>query len=125
MCYADYQYYTEAFGGNIITAEEADKAFQNASATIDTLTYCRIVSRGLSGLSGRQIGIVQNVTCALAEWQMENSDMLSSPYLSYSINGVTATWGESAGVRKINGVMIPNNLYAELVKTGLCYPGVR
>jgi hypothetical protein len=124
MSYADYKYYTETYGGSIITAQNASKTLQNASDTIDVLTYCRIVSCGPEGLSEHQKSIVQKVTCALAEWQEENHDMLSSPYSSYSINGVAATWGASAGVRKINGVMIPNNLYAELVKTGLCYPGV-
>jgi hypothetical protein len=124
MSYADYEYYINAYGGNTITAENASKTLQNASDTIDVLTYCRIVSRGFGSLSEHQRGIVQKVTCALADWQLENEDMLASPYSSYSINGVAATWGASAGVRKINGVMIPNNLYAELVKTGLCYPGV-
>jgi hypothetical protein len=124
MSYADYQYYTEIYGGSVITAEDAPKTLQNASDTIDVLTYCRIVSRGLEGLSEYQKGVVRKITCALAEWQMENSDLLASPYSSYSINGVTATLSESAAVRKINGVMVPSNLYAELVKTGLCYPGV-
>lgn len=124
MSYADYEYYTGTYGGSIITAENALKTLQNASDTVDVLTYCRIVSSGLEGLSEHQKSIVQKVTCALGEWQTENADLLSSPYSSYSINGVAATWGASAGVRKINGVMIPSNLYAELIKTGLCYPGV-
>ena len=124
MSYVDYQYYTETFGGSIITAENAPKTLQNASDTIDSLTYCRIAERGLWGISDYQKGIVQNVVCALAEWQTENADILTSPYSSYSINGVTATWGTGTSIRKINGVLIPANLYAELVKTGLCYPGV-
>lgn len=124
MSYVDYEYYTGTYGGSIITATDAPKTFQKASDTIDSLTYCRIVSRGLEGISEYQRGIVQKVACALAEWQTENEDILSAPYSSYSINGVSATLGASAGVRKINGVLIPSHLYAELVKTGLCYPGV-
>lgn len=124
MSYADYEYYTETYGGSIITAENGPRTLQNASEAIDSLTYCRIVSRGLEGLSAYQKGIVQKVTCALAEWQTENADILTSPYSSYSINGVSATWNTGAAVKKINGVIIPCNLYAELVKTGLCYPGV-
>ena len=124
MSYADYQYYTDTYGGSIITADNAPKTLQNASDTIDVLTYCRIVSRGIESLSEHQKSIIQKVTCALGEWQTENADILASPFASYSINGVAATWGVSASVRKINGVMIPNSLYAELVKTGLCYPGV-
>lgn len=124
MSYVDYDYYVNTYGGNIITAENAPKIFQEASNTIDSLTYCRIVSQGLDGLSDFQRDIVQNVTCALAEWQTENADLIMSPYSSYSINGVSATWGTGAAIKKINGILIPYNLYAELIKTGLCYTGV-
>jgi hypothetical protein len=124
MSYVDYEYYSTTYGGTIITAEDAPKLLQNASNTVDILTYCRIVSRGLEACTDFQKHIIQQVVCALAEWQSENADILNNPYNSYSINGVTATWGNSVGVRKINGVLIPNTIYSELIKTGLCYAGV-
>jgi hypothetical protein len=124
MSYVDYSYYIDAYGGTVITAEESKKALQTASNTVDTLTYCRIVSRGLEALTDFQKGIIKQVVCSLADWQHENADILDNPYSSYSINGVSAAWGSGAGVRKINGVMIPGQIYAELVKTGLCHPGV-
>jgi hypothetical protein len=124
MSYADYEYYTKTYGGSIITADNASKMLRMASEAVDSLTYCRIVSHGLMGLSDYQRAIVQNVVCALADWQTENAEILTSPYSSYSINGVSATWGTGTGVKKINGVFIPSYLYAELVKSGLCYAGV-
>lgn len=124
MSYIDYKYYTETYGGSIITASDAPKAFQTASNTIDVLTYCRIVSRGLDGLTEFQKGIVQWAACSLADWQTENADMLNSPYNSYSINGVSASWGSGSGVQNINGVVVPASVYSELKKTGLCYRGV-
>ena len=124
MNYVDYDYYNQTYGGTAITAENAPKAFQIASKTIDTLTYCRIVERGLEGLTAFQKGIVQWVVCALAEWQTENEDILNSPYSSYSINGVSATLSPGANIKHINGVMIPASIYSELIKTGLCYRGV-
>ena len=124
MSYVDLAYYLNTYGGRTITAENASRAFQNASDTIDTLTLCRIVACGIDGLTPFQKGIVQRVACALAEWQEEHADMLDSPYSSYSINGVAATWGASPNVRNIGGTLIPSRLYAELVKTGLCYRGV-
>ena len=124
MNYVDYKYYSETYGGTAITAENAPKAFQIASKTIDTLTYCRIVERGLEGLTAFQKGIVQWVACTLAEWQTENEDVLNSPYASYSINGVSATLASGANIKCINGTMIPSSIYSELVKTGLCYRGV-
>lgn len=124
MSYVDFEYYVNTYGGTVITAEKASVAFQSASDTIDALTYCRIVERGLDGLTPFQKGIVQRVACALAEWQEEHADMLDSPYSSYSINGVAASWGGSpSGVRNVGGTLIPSRLYAELVKTGLCYRG--
>lgn len=125
MAYVDYNYYVNTYGGNKITAENASKAFQIASEAVDTLTYCRIVERGLGGLTGFQRSIVERVVCRLAEWQADNADMVDSPYNSYSINGVSATWGTGAGIKQIGNVIVPASIYAELVKTGLCFPGVR
>lgn len=124
MSYVDYEYYSNAYGGTSIAADNAPRALQKASDTVDTLTYCRIVERGIDGLTPFQKGIVQRVVCALAEWQEENADLLEAPYNSYAINGVSVSLGEAKNVRQIGGVMIPSGLYAELIKTGLCYRGV-
>ena len=118
--YTDYRYYRDIFGGEIITAEYAEKAFQTAADTIDVLTYSRISERGFDNLTDFQKNIITRVTCALAEWQTLNGDMLDNPYSSYSINGVSASLGQSPGVKVISNVQIPTRLYAELVKTGLC-----
>lgn len=124
MAYVDYDYYVNTYGGTTLTAENAHRALQDASDTIDTLTYCRIISRGIDGLSPHQKHIIETVTCKLAEWQTENADILDNPYSSYSVNGVTATWGAGAGIKQVGGIIIPRSIYAEIVKTGLCYPGV-
>lgn len=125
MAYVDYNYYIETYGGNRIADPEATRAFQAASNAVDSLTYCRISSIGLESLTAFQQDVIKQVTCALADWQTENADILDNPYSSYSINGVAATWGKSVGVRQVNGVLVPTRIYAELIKTGLCYPGVR
>lgn len=124
MTYADFEYYSETYGGTVITAEEADRALQAASKTVDTLTYCRIVESGLEALTAFQQDIIRRVVCALADWQKENADILDNPYSSYTINGVSATWGGSAGVLQVSGEMIPSRIYSDLKKTGLCHRGV-
>ena len=124
MSYVDYEYYSETDGGKIITAEEASKALQKASDAVDVITFNRITERGIEALTGFQRDIVQRVVCALAEWQTQNADIIDNPYSSYSINGVSASWGASQSVKCVGGVLIPSGLYAELVKTGLCYRGV-
>ncbi len=124
MSYVDYEYYSETYGGKIITAEDTPKALQKASDTVDVITFNRITERGIEALTGFQRDIVQRVVCALAEWQTQNADIIDNPYSSYSINGVSASWGASKSVKCVGGVLIPSGLYAELVKTGLCYRGV-
>ena len=124
MSYVNYEYYADTYGGTAITADNAPRALQKASDTVDALTYCRIVERGVDGLTPFQKGIVQRVVCALAEWQENNSDLIDAPYNSYAINGVSVSVGSAKTVKQICGVMIPSGLYAELVKTGLCYRGV-
>lgn len=125
MSYVDYDYYVNTYSGSVITVEASEKSFLEASNAVDSLTYCRIVSRGFDNLTDFQKGIVQYVVCKLAEWQYENSDIISSPYSSYSINGVSVNITTGANLRLINGILIPIAIYSELVKTGLCYAGVR
>lgn len=124
MTYADFEYYSKTYGGTVITAEEADRALQTASETVDALTFCRIVENGLEALTAFQKDVIRRVVCALADWQKENADIIDNPYSSYSINGVSATWGGSAGVLQVGGEMIPSRLYSDLKKTGLCHRGV-
>ena len=124
MSYVDYDYYVNTYGGTIITAECAEKSFLKASRTVDALTFCRTSSRPIESFTGFQADIIRRVVCELAEWQTDNADIINSPYSSYSINGVSASWGSSKNIVMINGEMIPSQLYSELVKTGLCYRGV-
>ena len=125
MAYVDYNYYVNTYGGNKITAENASEAFRAASDVVDTVTYCRIPGCGLEGLTVFQRGIIQRAVCKLADWRAEHADMLDSPYESYTINGVSATWGAGAGVRCVCGQIIPTSVYSDLVRTGLCFAGVR
>ncbi len=121
MTYADYKYYVECYKGEQLSPEEGCKALRTASDTIDTLTFCRIDWECLTTF---QKSIIKDCCCQLAEWQTENSDILTNPYSSYSINGVSASWGGSATVETVNGVMIPKSIYAALIKTGLCHRGI-
>lgn len=123
MSYADFEYYQNTFGGNVLTAENAAKALINASNTIDTLTFCRIRERGFERLSAFQKDIIQRSVCALAEWQTENEDILNSPISSYSINGVSVSMSAVGNVKKVSGVVLPTFIYSELMKTGLCFRG--
>ena len=49
--YVTYEYYCDAYKGDVIPMDELDKALKQASRHVDSLTYNRIVGRGFSNLT--------------------------------------------------------------------------
>lgn len=103
---------------------EQERWLRRASEDIDTLTWGRIRGIGWENLTDFQRETVTAVCCALAGWELENAALLESPMNSYSINGVSAAFGQSAGVAAENGVLLPRRLYRLLEQTGLCWRGL-
>lgn len=102
-------------------ADAAEQWLHRASRDIDTLTFNRIPARGgLTQLTPFQREIVTEVCCRLAVFESENAELLDSAVTSYSINGVSASFGSGWGVTTKNGVVLPVNLYQHLCQTGLC-----
>ena len=117
--YADERYYSREAGGEIIE-DDVDKYLRTASRHIDSLTYNRIVGRGFSNLTQFQQDIIREVCCELAEFEYENEDLIQNVLQSYSINGVSMSFGNSWNVKVISGVAIRSDIYEKLVQTGLC-----
>lgn len=118
MTYASYDDYL-ALG--LPALEGAEGWLHRASGDVDTLTFNRIVERGFAQLTEFQREIITEVVCGLAQWESANADLLDSPLSGYTINGVSAQFGETAGVAVQDGVAIPRRLYQLLEQTGLCY----
>lgn len=118
--YADAAYYKEVFGGDTIPTDDLDKQLQTASRHIDSLTYNRIVSRGIINLTEFQQDIVREVCCEMAEFEYENADMIQSVWQNYSINGVSMSFGKSWNVITMSGVAVRADTYDKLSQTGLC-----
>lgn len=121
--YATAQYYLNDYGGTSIAADALERALFTASRHIDTLTFNRIVDKTFDGLTPFQQEMIQRVTCALADFETENADVLQSAISGYSINGVSLNFGSSGTVRNRSGVVLPDALYGELAQTGLTYRG--
>lgn len=119
--YADAQYYFNEYDGSTITEEELEKALKKASRHIDTLTYNRIAGKGFSNLTKFQQSIVKEVCCSLADFETENAELINSMLKSYSLNGVSMTFGSSWNVSVESGVAIRSDLYERLQQTGLCF----
>lgn len=117
--YADAAYYQTVHNGDI-PEEELKKALKKASRHIDVLTYNRIVGKGFGRLTEFQQEVIRDVCCELADFEYENEDMISSILQSYSINGVSMTFGEGWNLVCKNGVAIKKDTYEFLCQAGLC-----
>ena len=118
--YVTYEYYCDAYKGDVIPMDELDKALKQASRHIDSLTYNRIVGRGFSSLTEFQQEVIREVVCRQADFEYENVDLLTSALSSYSINGVSAGFnGQAWNVFTGKGVAMKRDDYALLAQTGL------
>ena len=123
--YASVEYYKTTYRGNL-KDESIDKALQQASRHIDTLTFNRIVAIGFDNLTEYQQGIIKECECLMADWETENADYINSMLSSYSLNGASMSFsGNSASAVVLNGIAVSRDIYAHLQKCGLCTRSLR
>lgn len=118
--YADSKYYTDVYGGTDIPEEEQNKALKKSSRHIDTLTYNRIIGRGISNFTEYQQDVIREVCCQIADFEYENEELINSVLQNYSINGVSMSFGSSWNVVVQNGIAVKRDIYEQLCSTGLC-----
>lgn len=126
MLYADKDYYQKEYKGSSLSSEnELKKYLQEATDDVNTLTFNRIVGKGFENLSNFQKDIIQRVCCQFADFKFENADIIESVLSSYSINGVSQSFGNNLNIKIIEGIAIPFRLYKLLGQTGLTCKNVR
>ena len=103
-----------------VPEENLKSALHQASRHIDSLTYNRIVGRGFDNLTDFQKEVIREVICLQADFECENADEINTVLSSYSINGVSASFGSSWNVFMDKGVAMKRDIYALLCQTGLC-----
>ena len=123
--YVTEDYYLNQYGGEIIPKDILEKALKNASRHIDSLTYNRIVGRGISSLTEFQQEIIREVVCMQADFEYENADEINNVLFLYSINGVSAQFGSSWNIFTDKGIAMKREVYTLLCQTGLCCRLVR
>lgn len=69
--YATPEYYQDTYNGSMIPADQLEKALREASRHIDSLTYNRIVGRGMSLLTPFQQDVIREVVCQQADFEYE------------------------------------------------------
>lgn len=116
--YVDETYYKENYLGTLDT-EDLAKRLKEASQQVDILTFNRIRGKGFDNLTSFQQSVIREVICQHVDFVYENQDMIDSVLQSYSINGVSMTFGQSWNVEVINGVAMKRITYELLKQTGL------
>ena len=75
---------------------------------------------GFNRLTPFQQELVKEVICLQADFEVENEDEINTILSSYSINGVSAQFGNGWNVYTDKGVAIKRDVYTILCQTGLC-----
>lgn len=114
--YATTTDYTALYPGENINAD----MLRQASRHVDSLTFNRITAAGFHNLTPFQQDIIKEVVCRQSKFEHENADMIDSVLSSYSINGVSMSFGNSWNVFVQDGIAMHKELYALLRQTGLC-----
>ena len=94
--YVTYEYYCDAYKGNVIPMDELDKALKQASRHIDSLTYNRIVGRGFSNLTAFQQETIQEVVCQQADWAQNLQFSGQRPLRPLIMEQSSAYWPQRA-----------------------------
>lgn len=118
--YANVSYYNNVYGGTAIPPEDIEKSLTKASRHIDSVTFNRLVVKGIVNMPEYTQDIVRQVCCEMADFEYENAELIQSVLKSYGINGVTMEFGQSWNVFIQNGIAMRRDTYALLSQTGLC-----
>ncbi len=116
--HVDETYYKENYLGTLDT-EDLAKRLKEASQQVDMLTFNRIRGIGFDNLTSFQQSVIKEVICQHVDFVYENQDMIDSVLQSYSINGVSMSFGQSWNIEVMNGVAMKRSTYELLKQTGL------
>ena len=100
--------------------EPGEEMLRQASRHVDSLTFNRISAAGFGNLTPFQKEIIKEVVCRQAKFESENAALIDSVLSSYSINGVSMSFGNSWNIEIQEGIAMHKELYALLRQTGLC-----
>lgn len=101
--------------GKITDEKIINKMLIQSSRYIDILTYNRVKKLGFENCSDFEKEIIKEVQSELIDFHYVNKDYVDSYLSSYSLNGVTISFGgTNSNVSNINGVVIPNSTYQKL-----------
>lgn len=118
MIYADEAFYKNEYLGTH-NSENLNRILKTASQHIDTLTFNRIVGVGFENLTPFQQSVVREVCCQMADFMIENKDLIETTVSSYSINGVSMAFGDNWNVVTSQGIALSRSTFELLKQSGL------
>lgn len=118
MIYADEAFYKNEYLGTH-TSEQLNRILKTASQHIDTLTFNRIVGVGFENLTPFQQSVIREVCCQMADFMIENKDLIETTVSSYSINGVSMAFGDNWNVVTSQGIALSRSTFELLKQSGL------
>lgn len=118
MIYADEAFYRSEYLGTH-NSENLNRILKTASQHIDTLTFNRIVGMGFENLTPFQQSVIREVCCQMADFMIENKDLIETTVSSYSINGVSMAFGDNWNVVTSQGIAMKRSTYELLNQSGL------
>ena len=118
MIYADETFYKNEYLGTH-TPEQLNRILKTASQHIDTLTFNRIVGVGFENLTPFQQSVIREVCCQMADFMIENKDLIETTLSSYSINGVSMAFGDNWNVVTSQGIALSRSTFELLKQSGL------
>lgn len=104
--------------GKITDDKVLNKLLKQSERYIDILTYNRIKSVGFENCSDYEMDIIKEVQSEIIDFYYTNAEYLNSYLNSYSLNGVSMTFGNSNNnIITINGVTLLRSSYNTLSLT--------
>ena len=116
--YASIEDFERLYSDTSLDYMTITQMLEQASEEVDGLTYNRIRVKGFDRLTVFQQEKVKRAVCIQAAFINEYSEMLTSPFSSYSINGVSMAFNGD-NIVDINGIKASKQRYNRLVQTGL------
>ncbi len=113
--YATPKYYTEEYGGTLISQDDLVKKLKMAEREIDHLCFGRIKGKGFENLTPFQKDLIQEATCLQADFMQQYGSYINSPMKSYTAG---STRVEMANVT-YNGIATTQEVINRLEDTGL------
>ena len=118
MNYVDASFYKDTFKGTLIPDDVLEHRLMMASHDIDSLTYNRIVKKGIDNLTPFQKEMVKKSICLHAEFLHQYGEFIESPISGYSA-GTTSVTFKQGSIAGQDGVATSAKVFKLLSQTGL------